>query len=451
MGISILSVKLQEHPSRGMMSGGEYTSVTLNIEEEGYSPKPGDGVAEISETLNIHITGADSAAIQATIKTINTMLQLARMRKKTGIGHRIYLMVEANAGTWWWGSEVLEGRVFLTEGGVEGGLSNGRAEARLSLTRVGYFESIGENYLPISNSNGTTTSAGTFVNLFNCMDLSGSSPNKLDNHVEVAIANIAGDLPAPIQFEFKNITAGTLKRMYVGRTLGWYANAVWLPPLYQDQSGAADAACSGGAYASASISTDNETDLFTITWGDVFAYLGGDLYHVMARFRNNTSLANVRFRLKLVSGSVVIWSGPLAPLTTTDIIQDLGVVNLPPGDPTMWSSLSLVISGKRTTAATETIQLDFVQIIGREFAKLEYLTPLAQNEDTLFGGDLKSRYRRGTVKAMDIVVYGAESLTVIPGMVNAFFFLAQTATANTAEINRKLSIRASYHPRRSTI
>lgn len=451
MGMNTLTVKLDEHYSKGMTSGGQIKSVALNIGEGGYSPKPGDGISQISETLEIYITGANSAAIQTTINTINQMLQIARERKKTGIGHRIYLMADAENGNNWYGSEVLDGRVTLTEDGVEGGFSNGRAEARLSLTRVGYFESIGENYLPISNSNGTTTSGGTFVNLFNCMDLSGSSPNKLDNHVEVAIANIAGDLPAPVKFQFTNTTAGALKRLYVGRTLGWYANAVWLPPLYQDQSGAADAACSGGAYASASISTDNETDLFTITWGDVFAYLGGDLYHVMARFRNNTSLANVRFRLKLVSGSVVIWSGPLAPLATTDIIQELGVVNLPPGDPTMWSSLSLVISGKRTTAATETIQLDFVQIIGREFAKLEYLTPLAQNEDTLFGGALKSRYRFGTVKAMDIVVYGAESLTVIPGMVNAFFFLAQTSTANTAEINRKLSIRASYRPRRSTI
>lgn len=449
MGLNTLEVKLTEISEAGYQSA----DVTLAVAEGGYSPKAGNGVDEITETLEIYITGANAAAIQTGMRTIGKLLETARYRSEEHVGHRVYLMARVSGETNWWQSEILDGRILLTETGVEGALANGRADARLTLTRDGFFSMQLQASVWMSNPN--SPSGTNIATIFNCADESGAAPNVLANYVLVAEEDIQGDLPAPVYIQLTNkASVNDFKKIFIGRTLQHEKqyNLV-LSRFTKDFVGTADATCAGGSFASASLSTNNETTLFSFSIPETnMMDLGGDLYHILARFRDNGSLGNVKFRLQLLSGSTVVWKGPQIRLENTDIMQDLGVANLPPGPYYQWDDVTLAITGQRTTAVTETVELDFLQFFGREFVKLKMLVSIGPNQRLDYGG--RDQYLSSvdaTGYHMDVIAYGADTLTLRPGQDNAFWFLVQSTDPNTAAKDHKSNINMVYHPRRSTL
>lgn len=453
MSLDTLTVKLARMPEYGMSVA--YETITLTIAEKGYSPKPGDGETDINETIEIYLTGAAAVNVQDKVRAINLMMMRASKRKRIGVGDRIYLMVHVAgevddvAADVWYGSEILEGRLSIDESELEGPISNGRMNARLAITRKGYFEDGAIRYLPLTNANGNRIQV---VNIYNCMDLSGSAPNKLDNHVEIAASDIKGDLPAPVRFTLSLAGTGPVERIYLSKFLNHYGgeSAVYPAYHYYDISGSADAAASGGAYKSQTISTNNETAITTVNLDSVFLRLGGDLHHIMARFRSTSSLGNVQFRIVLSSGSTVIWRSRPLRLSNTSQIQDIAVCNMPPTGRGLSISLSLALTGQRLTSNTETIELDFLQFFGREFIKLESVTGVIETSSIIyFGGSNNDRHRLYSGQTMmDLIPYGADSLTLTPGQANGFFFLMQS---NNASINYWATVGAEYRPRRSTI
>lgn len=420
-----------------------------------YNPKPGDGESDISETIALVLEGAQST-VQSTVNTINRYLADARARNANGYGDRVYLEARAGTAAEWRRSEIIDGRIALTEGGMQAGLSSGTlVPAQLFITRRGWWENTAGTFLPIYNSNGTATSGTGWVDVFNCADGTGSAPNKRENWVKLAAAGISGDLPAPVTTWIKEQTASfPIQNIYVGKVTGNYGTAaISMSNYYVDFSGSADANCSGGSFSPASISTDAETELFRHTFSttETMIQLGARPYHVMARFRDANSFADVRLRLKLLTGSVV-WTGPKFMLaSTTNLIQDLGVVNLPPSLASEYSGLTLKIYGTRITGDTETINLDFLQFFGGEFVKLHQLVPSAYDLYKYGGANgVLTRYDDHYITApfMDMVGYGAPSLTVEPGKEHAFMFLAN-GTAS-APITNNMEIRMEYRPRWSS-
>lgn len=420
-----------------------------------YNPKPGDGESDISETVQLVLEGAQ-ATVQSTVNTINRYLADARARNLNGYGDRVYIEARAGTAAEWRRSEITDGRLSVTDDGMQAGLASGtRTPAQLSITRRGFWENAAGTYLPIYNSNGTAASGTGWVDVFNCADGTGSAPNKRENWVKLAAAGISGDLPAPVTTWIKEQTVSfPIQNIYVGKVTGNNGTAALAMADYlADFSGTSDANCAGGAYQSASISTDSETELFSVTLSTAatFMQLGGKPYHIMARFRDATSFADVRLRIKLLTGSV-IWTGPKFMLaSTTDLIQDLGVVNLPPGVPSEYSGLTMKVYGTRITGDTETINLDFLQYFGGEFVKLHQLVP-SSVDLYKYGGENRvlTRYNDHYITApfMDMVGYGASSLTVEPGKEHAFLFLAN-GTAS-APITNNMEIRMEYRPRWSS-
>ena len=109
------------------------------------------------------------------------------------------------------------------------------------------------------------------------------------------------------------------------------------------------------------------------------------------------------------------------------------------------------VYGTRITGDTETINLDFLQYFGGEFVKLHQLVP-SSVDLYKYGGENRvlTRYNDHYITApfMDMVGYGAPSLTVEPGKEHAFLFLAN-GTAS-APITNNMEIRMEYRPRWST-
>jgi hypothetical protein len=421
-----------------------------------YNPKPGDGETDISETVQLVLEGAQ-ATVQSTVNTINRYLADARKRNANGYGDRVYIEARAGTAAEWRRSEITDGRISVTDDGMQAGLtSNARTNANLTITRRGWWENTAGTYLPIYNSNGTAASGTDWVDIYNCADNSGTAPAKRENYVKLAAAGISGDLAAPVTTWIREQTVVfPIQNIYVGKVTGNNGTAALsMANYYADFSGSADANCSGGSFSPASISTDAETELFSasLTTSATMMQLGGKPYHVMARFRDTTSFADVRLRLKILSGSSTVWNGPRFMLaSTTDLIQDLGVVNLPPGMSSEWSGITLKLYGTRITGDTETINLDFLQYFGGEFVKLHQLVP-SSHDMYKYGGHNAALTRYDDhidgKPFMDMVGYGAASLTVEPGKEHAFMFLAN-GTAS-APITNNMEIRMEYRPRWSS-
>ena len=422
-----------------------------------YNPKPGDGETDISETVQLVLEGAQ-ATVQSTVNTINRYLADARARNLNGYGDRVYIEARAGTAAGWRRSEITDGRISVTDDGMQAGLtSNARTNANLTITRRGWWENTAGTYLPIYNSNGTADASGEYVNVYNCNDGSGSSPNKRENWVKAASANIIGDLPAPIKTTVYSVTVTALNKVYAARTISHYPN-LSADDYFFDQSGTSDAGCSGGAYLSTSISTDAETTVGTATIVKTVEepYLvskyGNAPFHVIARFKDNTSLANVRFRLKVQINSTTMWTGPQFMLSTSEIIQDMGVVNIPPGPAFEWNTLTLLLTATRITSATETIKLDYLALFGSELTVLQniYTEPTGIYR---FGGETNiatfAMLTPGEYSA-PIIKYGANSLMVVPGRDNFYNFATQSSAAGTAAITHNCKINMSYRPRWSS-
>lgn len=416
-----------------------------------YNPKPGNGMDDISESIPLVLEGS-AATARTTINSINDLLQQARQRDENGYGDDIYLMTRTGGtAETWRRSRILDGRLSITDGGIIAGLaSNDRTPATLTITREGYFEDDTLVAAAFYNSNGTMASDSP-INLFNCNSGAGAAPNKLENYAILNSENIQGDLSSPVRFSLENGGTATVDKYFVSMFASGYGTAQ--PSYYfKDFSGTADAGCSGGSASVVSLSTAAETDMFTANVNGATNYrqFGGAAFHVVARFRNDTSLANVKFRLKFKSGTTTVWTGPQFLLPNTDIIQDLGVVNLPPGEKSAWSDGNLVITGQRTTGSTETIGLDFIQFFGGNFAQLDGLVPVAQNGIITYDGILKTitRYAGGGGNTTsDWIVYGSSGLMIQPGKSNIFMIAMQTSTAGIAPINTPTPIEAYYRPR----
>jgi len=427
-------------------------AVTL---KHNYNPKPGDGETDISETVQLVLEGAQ-ATVQSTINTINRYLADARARNENGYGDRVYLEARAGTAAEWRRSEITDGRISVTDDGMQAGLtSNARTNANLTITRRGWWENTAGTYLPIYNSNGTATSGTYWVDVFNCADGTGSAPNKRENWVKLAAAGIGGDLPAPVTAYIRQATSSfNVQSIYVGKLAANYITALDMAHFLSDFSGTSDANCSGGAYLAKAISTDNDTAIFSADFAASAAqimHFGGAPYHVMARFRDNSSFADVRLWLSIVQDSATVWNGAKFKLASaTDLIQDLGVVNLPPGNPSECIALTIRLMGERTTGDTETINIDFIQLFGCEFAKLQLLSP--SEAVVKYGGanGALSRWvgKSASAPVIDVVGYGAPSLTVEPGKEHAFLFLAN-GTAR-APITNNMEIRMEYRPRWSS-
>lgn len=439
-----------------------YSATTITLASgssslRGYVPRlPAtldDEALTLTETVQIEINGATLADVQTTVQGINRAFAFARQKIKTGSGYRVFAEFTPDGYADAYRSELIDGRIDYDEGALDSQWVEKKVDAVITWTRR-YFWEGPLTALTLVNGSGS----GTSITVYNHDDATANH----DNWVQLAAAAIAGDLPAPLYLYANNSTvSGALKDLY------YACNYIGIPasftPLLEAESASGgtttvDATCSNGNRKDISWSATTETTLLTWTLTpSQLQYADNQFFQTLLRFSTAPAYTNLWLRWTLQWSGNTVWRGPLVKAGTTTL-QELGVIQLPPGLLDSYSEqLTLVLSGLRNSAGTHTLALDFMHLMpmaayrklkAKSGASLVYAATLIddQIEDDLYSLN-GSLYHAPTHAGLGQLRVWPGS---IPGVYQRIYFLHQDA-AGGAGVDRTLSIQIKYRPRRVTL
>lgn len=285
----------------------------------------------------------------------------------------------------------------------------------------------------------------------------------VQNQVHIAATEVIGDLDAPCRIEITDTFAtNNSYQFHVGHNI--LSNPATLSHILEGEHASgitsidADAACSGGEYATLTWAVDTEATLADWTLPSEFlAKAAGGDFRVLARFQVITNVTDVKFRLKILYGSAEIFTGKVVQPDSaySYLIRDLGIVTLPPWfqDSGTMEALTLRLTGKITGGTT--IKLDCLALHCLDGYR--YLEPVAtgipQNSRLVDDGILGELYVDTGADTARAAYYNGRGKPIMlkPNTAQRLYFLTASSTANTAEVNRTSSIRVYYRDRRLTI
>lgn len=409
----------------------------------------------VTESVRLWLYAATGALVQAKIATIERFVEETARRQRTRTGDRGYLYIQMSSDTESWRSEIVSARLQAGDDGLRHWANNG-VEVLLILTRRPYWETVAEKELPLDNTSAGGPATGG-VTIYNHDD--GDSGH--DNWVDVAAADVAGNLPSPLRLRMTNNTGAN-----IGYRNVWQAsNAHFAPATFahvvegESMVGitqVADGGSSGGYYGRATWTTliQHAVDLYK--WqlpSSLLTAAAGGHFRVLVRFANAPPTGiELQMHVKTTpSPSFSLWDGPkFTP--TGNLLQDCGIVQLPPGATGgTYYDLNLVISAEYT--GTSQLDIDFVQLTPadstRWFRQIGYQLP--PNESIENNGPDNRVYNLFYPGGEQAYLYEAYSavLHIWPNRAQRLVFLFDEATG--MNVNRTSLIRAWYRPRRSTL
>ncbi len=427
---------------------------------DGYFPGVSEDGSDVTDRIDVWASGP-SADLQATIQAIELALEHARQHPKDADGCWINYAVNGTETPW--RSRVINGAV-LQDAQLEARWKQGKAKLGVAVTRKPFWEGP-ETALPLSNPNGTGLTTG--INVFNCNDGAEYSPsNKRHNYVDIAAADVDGNLPTPIKLMMTNTyAANSLAHLWIGHNYTDPANAIWNleAEAALEKTGAENATCSGGFEVSETVNGDTPMALFV--WSltsEQMSAAKGQWVHAIPRFSNANALPNIRFSfaIRWSAFRLKIWqSDPYLPTSKKLAIRDMASFRLPPWlqSSSDLSDLELVMVGQRTVSSDQTIALDFLQLIPADgFRYLAYpMFGCAQNYrivDDGITGEVYQDNGAGANRAGVISWYG-DPILLQPKKLQRLYFLMHTSSlqAYVAEVDRSISVQATYRPRRASV
>ena len=409
---------------------------------------------DVTEDATVNLRGT-AAAMRATINSIETMLQAARLRQATGAGARVFVLykpVDADAANY--RSEILDGRVVLSSEPMlrRFGDSSPTIQIGIVWTRAHWWEGAEAEISLSANGQAAATGGRTVYN----------NPAN-GNWVQMAAAQVGGVLPAPVRLELTN-TAGAvrnLRKLYLG--VNAYSDPANLVHYLQGEarlSGGTvdtDAAHSGGQALAFTVSGAAVTFAWTLPAADM-ARTKGRRVRLVARFAGTTGGLYVTPQVRTATGAV-LWTGDelsIGPLLY-EAWRDLGLVPLPPGgyaDAYAAHQLALVLRG------TGLGSLDVLQLTPVDsFRYLEMPVPgvpVANGAVAILDGIEGRAYVLASSAQTGLAASFGGGLLLQPGVVQRLYVLWQvhagaTAGVGDAPIGDTLSVRAYYRPRRLTV
>jgi len=200
---------------------------------------------------------------------------------------------------------------------------------------------------------------------------------------------------------------------------------------------------------------------FTAAQVDAFA---GRYFKAFIRFQATTDLTDTWFRLRLLrAGSLsgtsqTIWQiqSQVKPSTSyAYLIRE--IFTFPIGIPnrTSQQGIELWITVEQDTGSDATYAIDFLDLIPVDGYRL--LDPLgqvlAQNSRIVDDGIEQQTFIDDGSGASKIqaVPEGGSQIMLYPGKDQRLYFLQHAAAGNTAEVNRKMSVKLHYRPRRLSL
>ena len=420
---------------------------------DGYYPETTNLDAHVTESIDVRINGT-FATIQAKLRDLNRMLVYASENKIGPLG--VWLEFAYNDADALWRSRVYGGLIDY-DGKMSYYLKRSQLKIGLIIERDGYWEGP-EAQIPLTNGNGTDNTAG--LNVFNCNDGTGTSPNKKNNYVEIGAASVSGDLPAPVRLEMTNNynSSGRLYDLWLSHNYYSY------PAIFQNILEAENADYGGTPYVATVLSGGKGS---TFTWA-------GDTQVNIARWvlnKDYLNRANKRWFkiIALFDGSVIpgmrlqckitFPSGtPLTVVSTSQEIvatgrniQEIGEMQIPPwllssGD---LSAVDLSLYAKKTGGGS--FSLDFLQITPVDAFRI--LRPRGYGAaytirvvDDGIGDQIWTDGWGDGGKTGHYTSIG-NRVELMPGKLQRIYFLMVSDTGGTT-INRTIKVKAFYRPRR---
>jgi hypothetical protein len=451
------------------LADGIYTGVFA------YVPKPpAIGAASVVETAKINFFGASTPDQRTKLAMISRMFNLARARRESGIGPRVFVEFEVSSLATAYRSEIYDGIApDLSDETLGYMLASNEIEANISWTRAPWWEGP-ETQIALTNGNGTNNVSG--LTLQNSDD--GAGDNWFTIPTTEMLSNYSGDIETPVKLEITNSTNQASvnlrgNRYFIGmlKSNSYASNRV---PTLEGESGTAGggvttsttgttAAASNSSYRTLTWSGSTETTLvtWTLTGADL-ERMRGQRFIPILRFAQSLPASDIDFRWKVLYTTTSIARGGFMRGNTINLLLPLTGVQLPPytlTGITGQSALTFALTAKRAAGGSTSILLDSVHLMPADkmhggFRALQtlgyglvYTAKIIDNgidgmlysDETPAGGAIQSHYYAD-----------GDPLTLRPNCTNQFYILHDTL-GGTADANRTITVKAWYRPRRSTI
>jgi len=420
---------------------------TTNAYLQRYVPvEPTKDDASVTETIDLTFYGASTSAMQNAMQSLGRLFDTMRRRRSIGVGPRVYLQWQPDGDATTWRSELLDARIEYQDDTLTA-WGQAKSPASLSIEREPFWEGA-LTQLPLTNANGTSNTSGLTV--WNHDD-SGVGH---DNYVQIAAADVAGTIPAPVKIELTNATGGAQTYDTI-----WMATNAFCDPANLTHSLEAESIVVSGNYDSIGSNADSSNGQYVVkaisgTYTqhfDLSAALMADTlgydFHLLARFRLAGTMY-VRPSVWDASGAVQLRAGDEVELTgSANQIIDLGVISLPPG------GYSTTYGAQRLTlyyrpVGSVTIHLDsFLLFPAVAFRRL---TPVGSvtNGAKITDDPIEDRaYITASSVDRPGVVRRSSPVQVWPNTLQRIYF-AWTLSNRTAPIDQTFTVKAWYRPRR---
>lgn len=282
----------------------------------------------------------------------------------------------------------------------------------------------------------------------------------VQNEVQIAAADVVGDLPAPPQIMITNNynDADRAARVYIAHNV--FSNPASLAHILEGESGTggtntADAYSSGGYYKALSWAVTTETELLDWTLSTVLLNAcASNYFRLLLRLASSLGYSNLWLKVKIKMELTTIWESEWT--LASNRLFELATVQLPSylaGTGNIYPA-HLVLYGKRATAGTHTLDVDYLQLspldgwrhLQPQGYNLGYEARLIDDmiDDYLYTDNWSTPGKFGNYYTASAPVF------LQPNKLQWLYFLHDDDDGD-APINRTFSIKMYYRPRRCLI
>jgi hypothetical protein len=402
----------------------------------------------VTEDAEVNLRGT-AATIRSTVASIELLLQAAIRRQETGVGDKVYVTFAPLSETAY-RSEVFDGRVvWSTDPGLRRlGDTNPTVRIDVIWTRAPGWDGDLTQISLSANGQSASTSARTLTN----------DPAN-GNWVQMAAAQVTGDMPTPVMLELTNTSGGSraYRKLVVNVNAG--SDPASLVHYLQAEaavsggSSSADAACSGGNKWSVTLSTTPTTYQWTLPQADM-QRTKGRRARITARVVSIAGATYVRPKILDGAGAQVLWSGDelyLGSLTDT-VLLDLGIVPLPPGGyGATYAAHRLGLEMRSSGAPTDVFDVfQLTMLDAYLYADLNSIS-VANNAALVLDGVEERNYISASSVWTPLATSFGGPLLLQPNTLQRIHVLYEIAATAGVPITSTLGVRAYFRPRRLTV
>lgn len=406
--------------------------------------------AEVTESAVCTLEGT-ATAIRAAVNGLQALLGAA-WRRQRRVNARVWVEFRPLTSDSWFRSEVLDGVVNWSSNPVRRILdaTSNTVEIAVSFRRMNWWDGPEVELELSTSSQGAATGGRSILN----HDDGGSGH---DNWVQIAAAQVAGELPGPCRVQLTNTVGAsrTFTKMAIAlNALSDPANFVHVLEAESRTSGGtvtADVTASGGSVVTlAEASTTTVTLVWTLSAAQMQRSRGRS-FRLLARIVGVSGNWSATPEVRAADGMTVLWRGDatMLPQLYGGLI-DLGVLPLPPGGySASFGAVTLAVLFTGSGLA----EVDFLQLTALDgYRVLRCLRRCENNEAVVDDGMEMMAYVLSGTAVLPYVVAAGAPILLYPGLTQRLMVLAEDGQSpDPMGIAQSWSVRVWHRPRRLVV